>query len=273
MEINRLSVGDVLTHKELYRKFKCSSSGGIRPSKKTNTVVIISDITDPFYLDKWDEDILNYTGTGRKGDQELFSGLNKRLAELNLSDFDGYLFEKNKPNNYKFLGQVILDKEPFQEIQLDDDEKMRKVWIFPLKLTEDISASYIEKEILEDLDQQYENKIRKMNKEKLKERARKANGKVGKRICKTKVYQRDAYVKEYALERAEGVCQLCNDNAPFLKENDEPYLEVHHIEWLSEGGKDVIENTVALCPNCHRKMHIINDKDDVNTLKTKVNRE
>ncbi|WP_296863638.1 HNH endonuclease [Thermosyntropha sp.] len=29
-----------------------------------------------------------------------------------------------------------------------------------------------------------------------------------------------------------------------------------HIEWLSRGGTDTIDNTVALCPNCHRKMHV-----------------
>ncbi|GAA0237082.1 HNH endonuclease [Metaclostridioides mangenotii] len=42
------------------------------------------------------------------------------------------------------------------------------------------------------------------------------------------------------------------------------YLEVqvHHIIWLSKGGNDDIDNTVALCPNCHKKMHILNlDKD------------
>ena len=37
--------------------------------------------------------------------------------------------------------------------------------------------------------------------------------------------------------------------------------------WLSQGGQDSIENTVALCPNCHRKMHIINDQADVAKLK------
>ncbi|WP_027702080.1 HNH endonuclease [Metaclostridioides mangenotii] len=44
--------------------------------------------------------------------------------------------------------------------------------------------------------------------------------------------------------------------------NNEPYLDVHHIIWLSKGGNDDIDNTVALCPNCHKKMHIFNlDKD------------
>ena len=37
--------------------------------------------------------------------------------------------------------------------------------------------------------------------------------------------------------------------------------------WLSKGGSDSVDNTVALCPNCHRKMHIVDDPGDVARLK------
>ena len=50
------------------------------------------------------------------------------------------------------------------------------------------------------------------------------------------------------------------------RKNGEPYLETHHIVWLSEGGEDSIENTVALCPNCHRKMHVVNLQEDIDKL-------
>lgn len=78
---------------------------------------------------------------------------------------------------------------------------------------------------------------------------------------------RDPYIAEYAKRRANGMCQLCMKPAPFNKANGNPYLESHHIIWLSEGGEDSIENTVALCPNCHRKMHIVNLPEDVQRLK------
>ena len=35
---------------------------------------------------------------------------------------------------------------------------------------------------------------------------------------------------------------------------------------LSKGGEDSEHNTVALCPNCHRKMHILNNKSDRDIL-------
>jgi len=78
---------------------------------------------------------------------------------------------------------------------------------------------------------------------------------------------RDIYISEYAKRRAKGKCQLCMKPAPFANKEGEPYLESHHIEWLSKGGRDSIENVVALCPNCHRKMHVLNDENDVERLK------
>lgn len=82
----------------------------------------------------------------------------------------------------------------------------------------------------------------------------------------TKTYARDPYISEYAKRRANGKCQLCNSQAPFTNKIGRPYLETHHIIWLSNGGADTLQNTVALCPNCHRKMHIINSESDISKL-------
>lgn len=82
----------------------------------------------------------------------------------------------------------------------------------------------------------------------------------------TTSYVRDRFVSEYAKTRAKGICQLCDMPAPFIDKEGKPYLETHHIVWLSRGGEDSVENTVALCPNCHRKMHILNLENDVDKL-------
>ena len=34
-----------------------------------------------------------------------------------------------------------------------------------------------------------------------------------------------------------------------------PYLEVHHLTRLADGGADLPQNVIALCPTCHRKAH------------------
>ncbi len=70
------------------------------------------------------------------------------------------------------------------------------------------------------------------------------------------IYQRNPYVVAEALYRANGFCERCNNPAPFLRDSDNtPYLEVHHIVSLAEGGDDTVENVKALCPNCHRQAH------------------
>ncbi|MEO1852809.1 HNH endonuclease signature motif containing protein [Chromohalobacter sp.] len=86
----------------------------------------------------------------------------------------------------------------------------------------------------------------------------------------TAQYGRSPYVAAYAKRRAAGICELCEKPAPFITKDGEPYLECHHIEWLARGGEDTIENTVALCPNCHRKMHVLNNSTDITHLNKKT---
>jgi 5-methylcytosine-specific restriction enzyme A len=86
----------------------------------------------------------------------------------------------------------------------------------------------------------------------------------------SEVFDSDRIVAEYAQRKADGVCQLCNRPAPFRDRNGEPFLEIHHIIPLEEGGQDTIGNVVALCPNCHRKMHELNLTADVVRLKNRA---
>ena len=72
----------------------------------------------------------------------------------------------------------------------------------------------------------------------------------------TQVFIRNPYIIAEVLLRAAGVCEFCNQTVPFLRAIDNtPFLEVHHKIPLANGGEDSLENTVAVCPNCHRKAH------------------
>ena len=84
------------------------------------------------------------------------------------------------------------------------------------------------------------------------------------------VYKRNRDVAEWAKRRAKGRCELCRKPAPFTNASNEPYLESHHIDWLAHRGSDSIDNTVALCPNCHRKMHVVNAAEDIEKLKRRA---
>ncbi|MCP3959751.1 MAG: HNH endonuclease [bacterium] len=78
-----------------------------------------------------------------------------------------------------------------------------------------------------------------------------------KKLTVTSVaFRRNPDVIAEVLERAKGRCELCEQDAPFLRASDgSPYLEVHHRRPLGEGGEDTVENGQALCPNCHREVH------------------
>lgn len=85
------------------------------------------------------------------------------------------------------------------------------------------------------------------------------------RVVETNQYERDPAVKADVLQRANGVCELCNYDAPFTKDDGSPFLEVHHIKPLAEKGPDIVENAVALCPNCHREAHHGRNRDSIAT--------
>lgn len=69
-------------------------------------------------------------------------------------------------------------------------------------------------------------------------------------------FVRSKAVAAARLAHANGICEECAHPAPFLRRGGgEPYLEIHHRVRLADGGPDTFENTIALCPNCHRKAH------------------
>lgn len=82
-------------------------------------------------------------------------------------------------------------------------------------------------------------------------------------------FARDPAVVAWVLNEAAGVCECCEKIAPFKREDGSPFLEVHHVLQLADGGEDTIHNAVALCPNCHRELHYGTDK---RTLSSRLRR-
>jgi len=75
-------------------------------------------------------------------------------------------------------------------------------------------------------------------------------------FIKVKQFKRSSYITAERLKKANGRCEKCSNKAPFKRISDgTPYLEVHHIIPLANKGADTLDNTIALCPNCHREYH------------------
>ncbi len=129
-----LKSGDVIINQEIVDIFKCGNMGGMRFSRTTNSLVLVADYTKSLYKDEWKENIFHYTGMGKIGDQSLLYRQNRTLAESYMNSVSIFLFEVKEEKKYTFIGQVELAGEPYQQDQEDIEQKIRKVWVFPLRV-------------------------------------------------------------------------------------------------------------------------------------------
>lgn len=128
-----LRIGQGIKNSEIVEIFKCGNMGGMRRSKTTNTLVIVSDYTKGLYHDKWIGGVLHYTGMGKTGDQDIDWAQNATLAGCGKNGVDIHLFEVIDAGEYIYCGRVELVDEPYTEVQPGEDGEPRKVWMFPIR--------------------------------------------------------------------------------------------------------------------------------------------
>ena len=98
--------------------------------------------------------------------------------------------------------------------------------------------------------------LSQIDKDELLRRARSADPSPRQSVAGTAVYERDPFVKAWAIRRSGYRCEVPGcDYSGFPKADGNRYIETHHIVPLAEDGRDEIANVVALCPNCHREAH------------------
>ena len=78
-------------------------------------------------------------------------------------------------------------------------------------------------------------------------------------------FARSPAVVAWVLKSANGRCEACGGQAPFVKDDGVAFLEVHHLLRLADGGPDTVDNAVAACPNCHRALHLAANRRDLTT--------
>ena len=102
--------GEIITHDELCKKAKCGCMGGIRYSKDNNVLLLFMKKDSP-YSNVWNGDTLEFMGSG-KGDQNLDSGWNRRLADADKNDTAVCVFEWQDSMMLKYVGRMILAQTP-----------------------------------------------------------------------------------------------------------------------------------------------------------------
>ncbi len=147
-----LAIGQVLKNSDIVEIFKCGNMGGMRRSKTTNTLVIISDYTKGLYHDKWIGGVLHYTGMGKVGDQDISWAQNATLADCGRNGVDVHLFEVMDAGEYVYCGRIELVDKPYIDIQPGEDGIDRKVWMFPIRPVPDNDVKKPSMFVFKDMD-------------------------------------------------------------------------------------------------------------------------
>lgn len=268
--IDKLVINEAYNNNELFMLFKDFMSG-IRSNREEKIIGCVTS-HEGIYEDEWiDERTLLYNGEGKKGNQTPKSAGNKDLIiAANNKDWRVFLFEKIKPNKYYYKGEVDVDPVIKQKQNvLDEDFKLRTVIQFTMTLKEEnLGFTYTEDDCLI-IENNKKKAVEKLKPEVIHELAKSKKEDNKCKYVNIKQYNRDQTISKDTKNRANGICDLCDQTAPFITK-DGPYLESHHLIWISKGGPDNIYNTVALCPNCHRRVHALEEKKDFDKLKNRI---
>ena len=246
--------GATYFRKDLLELYGGQLQKGIWTPREFRVVFIFSGASGKAYgySDGWaDDGIFQYTGEGQTGDMTFTSG-NTAIRDHRSDGKDLLLFEDlGKGKGVRFLG--MFECASWDEIEgTDKSEQSRRIIIFNLIAVE--TAATIS-EIVHRIDQHPVERTL----DELKKNAYAAAGRE-KAIAKTSEarrswYERSALVREYVIARSMGVCEACDQSAPFVKKDGTPYLEPHHTTRLADEGPDHPAWVGAICPTCHRRIH------------------
>lgn len=194
-----------------------------------------------------------YTGEGQLQDMSFTRG-NKALRNHVEDGRHVLLFEQSRKGFCRYRGEFSYVGHHYA-IRTDREGNDRKAIIFELAAEplEVVQALPLEEENVSVSNLKISTKL---SLDELRQVAESGSSATVKSISvKSRIYLRSQAVKRYALTRANGVCECCKQPAPFLTKRKEPYLEVHHLNRVSDGGPDMPGAVAAICPTCHKNIH------------------
>jgi 5-methylcytosine-specific restriction protein A len=249
------TVGGIYSKTLLHKKYGGNPQRGISPSGRYDLIFLFTGPRGKKYgyADCWEGGVFHYFGEGKHRDMTLDYG-NKAVIEHIERHKDLHLFKQLAVDTVQYIGQMVyLD----HEIRKQDSNKVARVSIvFHLAPYEAIRAPNEKEEFTYSEDGAVD----------LKRKAYLSASASPTLIRATvELKARSRHIKEYALSRAKGTCEYCQEKAPFLDVWGYGFLEVHHILSLSDGGPDDPQYVATLCPNCHRRAHYGRDANEVNS--------
>lgn len=244
-----LQVGQVLRRTEVHERFGGQRQGGIATPSGRPVVLIFTGKggLSNGYEDGWQEDVFNYFGEGQIGDM-VFTRGNRAIRDHLQDGRDLLLFTMLGGGQVRFEGPFIAGSWDYAQGR-DRNNADRRAIVFHLRRGVDPEA------IEDPLGGAPDRAL--VDLAELRRRAV-ADGRAApqRRDAAARSYvERSQSVRSYALARAAGRCECCGAAAPFEDSRGQPFLEVHHLHRLTDGGPDLPDRVAAICPNCHRKVH------------------
>jgi 5-methylcytosine-specific restriction enzyme A len=249
--VSALIVGDVYRRSDLHELYKGQQQGGISTPAESSVIMLFTGYSGPQhgYEDGWSEGVFCYFGEGQVGDMLWVRG-NAAVRDHAKNGRDLLLFQMlEQPRSHvRFLGSFNCASWEYRPAP-DRQGKARQAIVFHLA---PVGMNIGEVTGLgDDLPE-------------LRAAADLAGSDTPTRNTRQALVayvQRSIAVRNYALARSGGACEHCAHAAPFRTVLGAPFLEIHHIRRLTDGGPDRVDSVAALCPNCHREAHYGENRD------------
>jgi 5-methylcytosine-specific restriction protein A len=250
----RFALGRVYRRADLHDEYGGQEQGGISTPREHPLIFIFSGSAGLAYGydDGWDTDgVFHYFGEGQEGHMK-FEGGNAAIRDHAENEEEIHLFEKQKSGGLRYAGEMVCAGYEWKTAP-DKAGNDRQAIVFQLvraaAVPEYVEAAPSQEATLADLAAAAD-----------EDPTEEASATEGLR----RTYARSEALKQYVRARAGGKCEGCGAPAPFLAKSGGPYLEAHHTNRRSDSGPGNRWTVIALCPNCHSKVHYGQDGDDFN---------
>jgi 5-methylcytosine-specific restriction protein A len=262
----KLVPGQVYRRREIHEAFGGQRQGGISTPAEHPVVLLFTGeqgaqygYHDGFQTDEtfW------YTGEGQVGDMQMVRG-NRAIRDHAAAGRAMHLFQYVEPGRVRYMGEATYLDHHMQTAP-DREGNQRQAIVFELDVDgagEEAEAPNVAAPLPKTESKLWGLPLDQLAAMALQKPAPAAPAAERKRVT----YVRSQAVRVYVLRRAAGVCEGCNEPAPFTNRVGQPYLEPHHIRRVADGGPDHPRWVTALCPNCHRRVHYGTDGVEFNRV-------
>jgi 5-methylcytosine-specific restriction protein A len=256
----RFQIGQLYQRETIHEEYNGQRQSGIVTPADHPVVFIITGSSGlKFgYADKWDDEgVFHYFGEGQTGHMKFEAG-NAAVRDHAKREKELHLFEGAGNGYLRYIGEMLCAGYRWRTAP-DKSGSQRQAIVFQLIPAATASTAPYDGGSVTDLAKLAE----------MADADPTENSDSGE--SRRKTYARSRALRTYVRARAAGVCEGCGENSPFTAMDGGDYLETHHTKRRSDSGPGNRKTVIALCPNCHSRVHFGIDGEAYNEqLKEKL---